>query len=75
MFDQIKRIGWLTFESGLLLVALCLILNVILGEGSGTFIASVAANATKFMQALPPGVTVGVGMIALLYWFVRTRAR
>jgi hypothetical protein len=73
MFDRIKAIGWLAVETGLLLIALCLILNVILGQEGGTFIASVAENVTKFMQALPPGVTVGMAMIALLFWFAKIR--
>ncbi len=75
MFDQIKKIGWLTVETGLLLIALCLVLNVILGQESGTFIASVADNVTKFTQGLPPGVTVGVAMLAFLFWFVKARTR
>jgi len=75
MFDQIKRIGWVTVESGLLLIVLCIILNIILGQQGGSYIASVAENAAKFMQSLPPGVTVGMAMIALLYWFAKTRLR
>jgi hypothetical protein len=75
MFDRIKRIGWLTVESGLVLIALCMIFNIILGQESGSFISSVAGNATKFVQSLPPGVTIGIAMIALVYWIAVTRAR
>jgi hypothetical protein len=75
MFDRVKRIGWLTVESGLVLIALCMIFKIILGQESGPFISSVAENATKFIQSLPPGVTIGIALIALVYWLVQTRAR
>jgi len=75
MFDRVKRIGWLTVESGLVLIALCMIFNIILGQDSGSFISSVAENATKFIQSLPPGVTIGIALIALVYWLAETRAR
>jgi hypothetical protein len=75
MFDRVKRIGWLAVESGLVLIALCVIFNIILGQESGSFISSVADNLTKFIQSLPPGVTIGMAMIALVYWLAATRAR
>jgi len=75
MFDRVIKIGWLAIESGLALIALCVIFNIILGQDSGSFISSVAENATKFIQSLPPGVTIGVAMVALVYWFAGTRAR
>ncbi len=74
MIEQIRKVGWLAVEVALLLVALCVLLNIILGKDSGSYVASVADNATKFLQALPPGVTLGVVMIVLLYWFAKARA-
>ena len=41
MLDRIRRTGWLIAESGLLLVVLCLLLNIILGtEMSGEFVGA-----------------------------------
>ena len=74
MIDQIRKIGWLAVEAALLLVVLCILLSIILGKDSGAYVASVAENATKFLQSLPPGVTLGVVMIVLLYWFAKARA-
>ena len=73
ILDQIRKVGWLAVEAALLVVVLCVLLSIILGaEGGGPFISSVAANATNFLQALPPGVFVGIVLIVLLFWFVRS---
>lgn len=73
MVDRIKQLGWLAAEIGLLLIVLCVLLRIILGTDSGAYIGAVSDNATKFLQALPPGVTLGVALIVLLYWFAKVR--
>jgi len=75
MIDQIRRIGWLAVEVALLVIVLCVLLNILLGNEGGSFISFVSENATKFLQALPPGVTLGISLIVVLYWFVRNRVR
>jgi hypothetical protein len=73
MMDQIRKIGWLAAEAGLLIVILCVLLNIILGsESSGPFVASVAANANTFLQGLPAGVLLGLVLIVLAYGFVKS---
>jgi hypothetical protein len=73
MIERIRKLGWLTVEAALLLVVLCLLLNIILGADSGPFIASVATNATQLLQAIPPGTFIGVILIVVLYWLIRSR--
>jgi hypothetical protein len=73
MIEQIRKIGWLAVEAGLLVIVLCVLLNILLGNEGGSFISSVAENATKFLQALPSGVALGVSLIVFLYWFVKNR--
>ena len=75
MIDQIRKIGWLAVEAGLLIIVLCILLSILLGKEGGSFISSVSDNATKFLQALPPGVTLGVTLIIALYWFITNRTR
>ena len=75
MIDQMRRIGWLAVEGALIVIVFCVLLNIILGKEGGAFISAVSENATKFLQALPPGVTLGVSLIIVLYWFVRNRVR
>jgi len=73
MIDRVRKIGWLAAEAGVLVIVLCVLLNILLGNEGGAFIASVSENATKFLQTLPPGVTLGVALIVLLYWLVKSR--
>jgi len=70
---QIRTIGWAAVEAAFLLVVLCLLLNIILGDAANSFVTEVAANATSFLQKLPPGVFLGVVLIAALYGVVRSR--
>jgi ABC-type Fe3+ transport system permease subunit len=74
MIERIRKIGWLAAEAGLLLIVLCILLNILLGNDGGPYILSVSENASKFLGTLPPGVTLGVSLILLLYWFVKSRA-
>jgi hypothetical protein len=74
MIERIRKIGWLAAEAGLLLIVLCILLSVILGKDGGPYISSVSENASKFLGTLPSGVTLGVSLILLLYWFVKSRA-
>lgn len=75
MIDQVRKIGWLAAEAALLIIVLCVLLSVVLGNDGGPFISSVSENARKFLEALPPGVTLGVSLIVFLYWFVKNRLR
>src|SRR5262245_56806062 len=73
MIERIRKIGWLAAEVGLLLIVFSILLNILLGKDGGPFIGSVAENASKFLGGLPPGVTLGIALILLLYWFVKSR--
>jgi ABC-type spermidine/putrescine transport system permease subunit I len=71
--EQLVRIGWRIVEIALLLVILCLLLSILLGNDGGAFINTVAANARRFLQDVPPGSFLGVVLILLLYWYFRSR--
>jgi phosphotransferase system glucose/maltose/N-acetylglucosamine-specific IIC component len=73
MIRQITKFGWHVIEAGFLLVILCVLLNIILGRGSGGFISSVAANALDFMQKVPAGTFLGVFLILALYWVIKAK--
>lgn len=75
MLDSILKLGWRVVEAALLLVVVCVILNIILGSGSGPFIGSVAANANNFIRETPPGTFLGVVLVVGLYWIFKARAR
>ncbi len=75
VFLRLKRLGWAAIEAGFLLIVLCIVLDIILGERGGPFISGVARNATQFLQAQPPGVLVGTVLLVLVYLLVKARLR
>ena len=74
MIRKILGLGWFAVEAGLVLVILCVLLNIILGRDSGSFIAQVAGNANTFLQAIPPGSFLGVVLVVVLYLWYRSRS-
>jgi len=72
---QITSIGWLVVEVAFLLVVLCVLLNIILGREAGGFVSSVAANALDFLQKVPSGTFLGIFLIFLVYWLVKSKAK
>ena len=73
LLSRLRTIGWAVVEAAFLLIVLCLLLNIILGEGTDSFISSVAKNATDFLQRLPPGIVLGIALIAMIYGLVKSR--
>ena len=70
---QSRVIGWAAVEAAFLLVVLCLLLNILIGNHADSFISVVAGNATAFLQALPPGVFLGLVLIAIVWGFLKSR--
>ena len=66
-------IGWAAVEAAFLLIVLCLLLNIIIGDKADSFISAVAKNAAAFLQSLPPGIFLGLVLIVLIYGFVKSR--
>ncbi len=73
MLEQIRKIGWWVVEAALLIVILCVLLNIILGRESGSFISGVAGNALAFLRDVPSGTFLGIVILLLLYWMWRSR--
>jgi len=72
-FLQLRRIGWAAVEAAFVLILLCVLLNIIIGGETDSFISAVAKNATSFLQSLPPGVFLGIVLIAVIYHLLRSR--
>ena len=47
--------------------------NLDLRGETDSFVSAVARNATSFLQSLPPGVFLGIVLIALIYHLFRSR--
>jgi hypothetical protein len=72
---QLRVIGWAAVEAAFLLIVLCLLLNIIIGDKADSFISTVAKNATGFLQSLPPGIFLGLVLLVLIYGFLKSRLR
>lgn len=70
---QLRSIAWAVVEAAFLLIVLCLLLNIIIGDKGDSFISGVAKNATAFLQSLPPGVFLGLVLIVVIWGFLRAR--
>ena len=70
---ELRTIGWAAVEAAFLLVVLCLLLNIIIGDKADSFISTVAKNATAFLQSLPPGIFLGLVLLVLIYGFLKSR--
>ena len=75
LLERVRRFAWGAVEAAAVLVLLCVFLDIILGPDGGGFVATVAGNATKFLQSVPPGALLGVALLVGLYWFYRARQR
>jgi hypothetical protein len=73
MLEQIRKIGWWVVEAALLIVVLCVLLNIIVGNQSGSFISGVAANALNFLKEVPSGTFLGIVLLLLMYWIYTNR--
>jgi Na+-translocating ferredoxin:NAD+ oxidoreductase RnfE subunit len=71
--QQLRRIAWAVVEAAFLLIVLCLLFNIIIGDQADSFISSVAKNATAFLQSLPPGIFLGLVLIVVIWGFLRSR--
>ena len=70
---QLRVIAWAAVEAAFLLIVLCLLLNIIIGDKPDSFISTVAKNATAFLQSLPPGIFLGLVLLVLIYGFLKSR--
>ncbi|HEX6443435.1 MAG TPA: hypothetical protein VF007_14685 [Stellaceae bacterium] len=71
--QQLRRVAWAVVEAAFLLIVLCLLFNIIIGDKADSFISSVAKNATAFLQSLPPGIFLGLVLIVVIWGFLRSR--
>ena len=75
MVERLMRWGWRLAELCLLLIALCVLLQLILGPQSGAFISSVSANTQRFLREVDSGSLLGLVLIIGLYLFFKSRSK
>jgi hypothetical protein len=73
-FETVRRWGWRAVELAAMAVVFCLLARIILGSAGGPVVNAVADNAVKLAQDVPEGTLVGLGLLALVYAWVRNRS-
>lgn len=74
MVERLMQWGWRLVELCLLLIALCVLIQLILGPQSGAFISSVSANTQRFLREVDSGSLLGLVLIIGLYLFFKSRS-
>jgi hypothetical protein len=73
--EKAKRYLWTLVELGFASVLAIMLIYMILGQDSGTFVLSVADNVTKFTNAVPTPSLIGMGLILALVYLIMHRLR
>jgi len=73
--DSARRYLWAFVELGFLAVLAIILIYLLLGDGSGTFVVSVAGNVTKFATEIPTASLLGIGVILAIVYLVAQRLK
>ena len=70
--DKARRYLWAFVELGFLAVLSIILVHLLMGQGSGPWVTSVADNVLKFANGMQPQALVGLAIVlALLYLIVK----
>lgn len=70
-----KQILWEFVEVGFVSILAIMLIYLILGQGSGGFVLSVADNLTKFASAVPTPSLVGLALVLGVIYLLMNRLR
>jgi len=73
--EQAKRLLWMFVELGFLVVLSIMLIYLILGQDSGSFVLSVADNVMKFANGVPTPSLIGMGIILALIYLIMQRMK
>jgi len=68
-----KQILWECVELGFVAILAIMLLYLILGQGSGAFVTSVADNVTKFASGLPTQSLIGLALVLAVIYLIANR--
>ena len=70
-----KQVLWEVVELGFVSILAIMLIYLILGQGSGGFVLSVADNVTKFASAVPTPSLVGLALVLAVIYLLMDRLR
>ena len=68
-----KRFMWECVELGFVAVLAIMLVYLILGQGSGVFVTSVADNVTKFASGVPTQSLIGLALVLGVIYLIMHR--
>jgi hypothetical protein len=72
-FEKAKRFLWTFVELAFLVVLAIVLIYLLLGRASGTFVLAVVENVTGFANAVPTPSFIGLAIILALIYLIRQR--
>jgi hypothetical protein len=70
-----KRVLWEMVELGFASILAIMLLYLLMGQGSGVFVLSVADNVTKFASAVPTPSLIGLAVLLAIIYLIMNRFR
>jgi hypothetical protein len=71
--DRIKRMLWAFVELAFVAVLALLLVYLLLGDNSGSYVKSVADNVMTFGAGVPTPSLIGLAIVGLLIWLIARR--
>ena len=73
--DSTRRYLWAFVELAFLAVLAIILIYLLLGDSSGSYVVSVAGNVTKFAGEVPTASLIGIGVILAIIYLVAQRMK
>ena len=68
-----KVVLWEFVELGFVSILAIMLIYLILGQGSGVFVTSVADNVTKFANGVPTQSLIGLALVLAVIYLIMNR--
>ena len=73
--EKARRFLWLFVELGFLAVLSLILIHLLLGDMSGSYVSSVADNVTKFASSVPTPSLVGLALVLGVIYLLMNRLK
>ena len=73
--EKTRRLLWLFVELGFLAVLSLILIHLLLGDGSGGYVNSVAENVMKFASGVGTSSLIGIGVILAIIYLLMQRMK
>lgn len=74
-FDKSRRFLWAFVELAFLAVLSIVLLYLLAGQNSGSYVQSVVDNVMKFASGIPTPSLIGLAIVGLLIYIMAQRVR